>query len=194
MSGSQCAIFKRSTEHVFCSSHKKETTFLCTDCRQFVCDRCVESLHAKHNFKSIPRTNNVVHFNEMLNNQIQVYTEVWQVELKEQLNAIDHHAAKLVETINKLRDSYKEAVLKNNTKNKSILKEIEEESDNNIPSTLSLIQTTFTPSKIDILGIKREFGELCSNEINVSLQPGYSWPSLYKVKEQGYVYRGMSFD
>ncbi|CAG2253764.1 unnamed protein product [Mytilus edulis] len=175
MSGSQCAIFKRN-------------------CRQFVCDRCVESLHAKHNLKSIPRTNNVVHFNEMLNNQIQVYTEVWQVELKEQLNAIDHHAAKLVETINKLRDSYKEAVLKNNTKNKSILKEIEEESDNNIPSTLSLIQTTFTPSKIDILGIKREFGELCSNEINVSLQPGYSWPSLYKVKEQGYVYRGMSFD
>ncbi|CAC5385946.1 clpX [Mytilus coruscus] len=185
MSGSQCAVFKRSTEHVFCSSHNKETTFLCTECGQFICDRCVESVHAKHVLKSIPRTNNITHSDEMLKQHIQVYKEVWQVELEEQLNAIDIHAAKLVETINKLRDSYKEAVLKNNTKNKSILKEIEDESHNNIPPTLSLIQTTLTPSKIDILGIKREFGQLCSNETSVSLQPGFSWPSLYKVKQQG---------
>ncbi|CAC5385944.1 unnamed protein product [Mytilus coruscus] len=194
MSGSQCAVLERSTEHVFCSLHIKETTFLCTECKQFICDRCVESVHAKHALKSIPRTNNVIHFNEMLKQHIQVYKEVWQVELEEQIKAINLRAAKLVEIINKVRDSYKEAVLKNNTKNKLSLNEIEEESDINLPPTLSLIKTTFTPSKIDILGIKRHFGKLCANETNVNLQPGFSWPSLYKVKQQGYVYRGMSSD
>ncbi|CAC5385945.1 unnamed protein product [Mytilus coruscus] len=200
MSGSQSAVLERSTEHVFCSLHIKETTFLCTECKQFICDRCVESVHARHALKSIPRTDNHILVNEMLQQQIILYKEVWQVELEEQSKAIDLHAARLVKIINKIRDSYKEEILRKKAQNKSILKEIEDESDNNIPPTLSMMQTTFTPSTIDILGIKREFGKLCVNATNVNLQPGFSWPSLFQVKnlstegQHGSVYRGMSSD
>ncbi|CAG2253769.1 unnamed protein product [Mytilus edulis] len=117
----------------------------------------VESVHARHVLKSVPRTNNVILSNEILEQHIQIYSEVWKVQLDEQLNAVDIHAAKLVEIINKVKDAYKDEILLKNAKNKLILKQIEEESDNNNPSILSLIQTTFTPSKIDFLRIKRQF-------------------------------------
>ncbi|VDI18262.1 Hypothetical predicted protein, partial [Mytilus galloprovincialis] len=202
MSGRQYTISEKNPEHVFCSFHHKETTFLCTECSQFICDQCVESVHAKHALKSIPRTNNVILSNEILEQHIQIYTEVWKVQLEEQLNAVDLHAAKLVEIINKVKDAYKDEILLKNAKNKLILKQIEEESDNNNPSILSLAQTTFTPSKIDFLRIKRQFGELSAVEKTVILQPGLlnSWPRLHTVKhlttgsQQGFVYRGMSSD
>lgn len=202
MEGSQSVVVENSTQHVFCSLHSKETTFLCTVCRQFICDQCVESVHARHALKAIPRTNNVILSNEILEQHIQIYKEVWKVQLEEQLDAMDLHAAKLVEIINKVRDSYKEEILQKNTQNKSILKKIEEESDNNNPPTLSLIQTTFTPSKIDFLRIKRQFGELSAVEKNVSLQLGLlnGLPRLHTVKHlatenfQGFVYQGMSSD
>ncbi|CAC5385943.1 unnamed protein product [Mytilus coruscus] len=181
MEGSQSVVVENSTQHVFCSLHSKETTFLCKVCRQFICDQCVESVHGRHALKAIPRTNNVILSNEILEQHIQIYKEVWKVQLEEQLDAMDLHAAKLVEIINK---------------------KIEEESDNNNPPTLSLIQTTFTPSKIDFLRIKRQFGELSAVEKNVSLQLGLlnGLPRLHTVKHlatenfQGFVYQGMSSD
>ncbi|CAG2253768.1 unnamed protein product [Mytilus edulis] len=143
MSGSQSTGSGRSTEHVFYSLHNKETTFLCTECRQFICDRCVESVHTRHALKSISKRNNNILYHEILQQQFNLYKDVWLVELEEQIQAIDLHAAKLEEIINKLRDSYKEEILRKNTQNKSILKETENETDNNNPTTLSLIQNNF---------------------------------------------------